>query len=213
VVFPTAAHGKLRMRVIVGLGNPGERYTLTPHNLGFLVVDETAKRLGIEMRRPEAECLLGLGQCGQLNVAMAKPQTFMNLSGRAVEKLLERWNTSAAELLVVVDDLDLPWGRIRIRERGGAGTHNGMRSIVDAVGADFSRLRLGIAPDHAVSDPAVYVLAPFEKAQQEGLAEFVDRGAQALLAMLSEGTRAAMNQFNASDAPTDEADCGDGTAP
>ncbi|MDD5542518.1 MAG: aminoacyl-tRNA hydrolase [Acidobacteriia bacterium] len=199
------------MRIVVGLGNPGERFAATPHNLGFLVVDKLADRLGIEIRRPESQSLVGRGRCGEWDVVVAKPQTFMNLSGQAVQKLLAQHQASPEEVIVVVDDLDLPWGRMRIRERGNAGTHNGMRSVVGAVGTDFARLRMGIAPEHAVSDPAAFVLAPFEKMQRQGLEEFVDRGAQALFVVLSEGTRAAMNQFNAAPEAESEIDSRDGT--
>jgi PTH1 family peptidyl-tRNA hydrolase len=186
------------MRLIVGLGNPGERYAMTPHNLGFLVIDELAQTLGISIQRPEAESLAGMGRLGREEVVLAKPQTYMNLSGRAVKKLMERWELTPRELLVVVDDLDLPWGQIRIRERGSAGTHNGMRSIVETIdGNEFVRVRMGIQPDHPVNDAAAFVLSPFVTRQHGAVDEFVARGAQAVLAVLHDGVIAAMNQFNA----------------
>lgn len=187
------------MPLIVGLGNPGERYEQTPHNLGFLVVDSLARTLTIPVRRREAESFIGIGRFGEIDVVLAKPQTYMNLSGRAVMKLLEQWELSPRELIVVVDDLDLPWGQLRIRERGGAGTHNGMRSIVETIGSiEFGRVRMGIQPDHPVEDAAQFVLAPFGKQQRASVDEFVERGAKAVLAILNDGVVAAMNQFNVS---------------
>jgi peptidyl-tRNA hydrolase, PTH1 family len=186
------------MRLIVGLGNPGERYETTPHNLGFLVIDELARLLGISVRRNEAESLLGVGRSGEKELVLIKPQTYMNLSGRAVRRLLERWESTPRDLTVVVDDLDLPWGQIRIRDRGSAGTHNGMRSIVEMIeSTDFSRVRMGIRPDYTVEDAARFVLSPLGKQQRSGLSEFVTRGAQAVVVLINQGARAAMNQFNA----------------
>lgn len=190
------------MRLIVGLGNPGERYEMTPHNLGFLVIDELARLLGVSVRRNEAESLLAVGRSGEKELVLVKPQTYMNLSGRAVRHLLERWESTPRDLTVVVDDLDLPWGQLRIRDRGSAGTHNGMRSIVEMIeSTDFSRVRMGIRPDYGVEDAARFVLSPFGKQQRAGVAEFVARGARAVLTLVSQGTLAAMNQFNA---PTPE---------
>lgn len=185
------------MRLIVGLGNPGQRFQRTPHNLGFLVVDDLAQSLGIEIRRPEADSLVGKVRWGETDLLLAKPQTQMNQSGIALQQLLDRWEVRSRELLVLVDDLDLPWGQIRIRERGRAGTHNGMRSIVEHIGTtDFPRLRMGIRPDHPVEDPAEFVLRPFARGEQTALREFVARGAEATLFILKEGLRTAMNRFN-----------------
>ncbi|MFI5173361.1 MAG: aminoacyl-tRNA hydrolase [Terriglobia bacterium] len=187
------------MRMIVGLGNPGERYEMTPHNLGFLVIDELARLLGISVRRQEAESLLGVGRSGEKDWVLVKPQTYMNLSGRAVKRLLEHWEATPRDLIVAVDDLDLPWGQLRVRERGSAGTHNGMRSIVEMIeSTEFPRVRMGIRPDHPVEDAAQFVLSPFGKQQRTGVDEFVGRGAQAVLTLVNQGTRAAMNQFNRS---------------
>lgn len=185
------------MRLIVGLGNPGERYAPTPHNLGFLVVEAVARTMGLGLQRREAESLLALGRSRQQDVILAKPQTYMNLSGRAVKKLLEQWGLPPRDMVVVVDDLDLPWGQIRIRARGGPGTHNGMRSIVDWIGStDFPRIRLGIRPAHPLEDAAAFVLSPFAKWQRDSIHEFAARGAEAVLAVVDEGMNAAMNRFN-----------------
>lgn len=191
------------MRLIVGLGNPGERYEATPHNLGFLVVDELARRLEIPLRRPEADSLVGRGRFAEHDVVLAKPQTFMNLSGRAVRKLLEQWELTPPDVVVIVDDLDLPWRQMRIRDRGGPGTHNGLRSVVEEIGSiEFARVRMGIQPDHPVKEAAEFVLRPFEKTQRETVGEFVKRGAEATEVLVREGITAAMNQFNLSVAPS-----------
>jgi PTH1 family peptidyl-tRNA hydrolase len=187
------------MRLIVGLGNPGERYERTPHNLGFLVIDELSRQLNISLRRPEAQSLLGIGRSGENELLLAKPQTYMNLSGQAVRRLFEQWELAPRDLIVVVDDLDLPWGQIRIRERGSAGTHNGMCSIVEEIGStEFVRVRLGIQPDHPIEDAAQYVLAPIEKRLTNTVEDLVVQGARAVLVIVQEGAVPAMNHFNGS---------------
>lgn len=186
------------MRLIVGLGNPGERYAWTPHNLGFLVVDALSQILNIEVRRPEAYSKIGRGWVGDTEVVLAKPQTLMNGSGQAVRQLLQQWKASPHDLIIVVDDLDLPWGQIRIRERGRAGTHNGMRSVQEHLETTvFPRLRMGIQPDHPIQDWADFVLRPFARRQRPEVDAFVERGAQATLTWVRDGLKSAMNQFNA----------------
>jgi PTH1 family peptidyl-tRNA hydrolase len=187
------------MRLIVGLGNPGDRYERTPHNLGFLVIDELSRQLNISSRRREAQALLGIGRSGENELLLAKPQTYMNLSGQAVRRLFEQWKIAPGDLIVVVDDLDLPWGQIRIRERGSAGTHNGMRSIVEEIGStEFVRVRLGIQPDHPIEDAAQYVLAPIEKCLSNTVEDLVVQGTRAVLMIVQEGVVPAMNHFNGS---------------
>ncbi len=189
------------MRLIVGLGNPGERYERTPHNLGFLVIDELSRQLNISVRRREAQALLGIGRSGENELLLAKPQTYMNLSGQAVRRLFEQWELAPRDLIAVVDDLDLPWGQIRIRERGSAGTHNGMRSIVEEIGStEFVRVRLGIQPDHPVEDAAQYVLSPIEKHLSNTVEDLVVQGTRAVLMIVQEGAVPAMNHFNGSTA-------------
>ena len=147
------------MRLIVGLGNPGPEYQWTPHNLGFLAVDEIANRASIRVERPEGKALVGLGKVAGEEVILAKPQTYMNLSGISVRDLLEKYELGPEDLLVMFDERDLPWGMIRIGERGSAGTHNGAKSVTSVVGTqEFSRLRLGCGPDHPVGDLADYVV-------------------------------------------------------
>jgi len=185
------------MWLIVGLGNPGFEYAWTPHNLGFLVIDLVAERAGIRVERPEAKSYVGKGRIGEQEVALAKPQTYMNLSGMAVRELAERYEVAAAQILVVVDEVALPWGSLRIRERGSAGGHNGLKSVIGALGTDeFVRLRLGIQPDHPVGDLSAYVLHRMRKSELEAAAELVERAANAAECAVTEGVRRAMNQFN-----------------
>jgi peptidyl-tRNA hydrolase, PTH1 family len=185
------------MWLIVGLGNPGFEYAWTPHNLGFLVIDLLAERAGIRVERPEAKSYVGKGRIGEQEVALAKPQTYMNLSGMAVRELAERYEVAPPRILVVVDEVALPWGSLRIRERGSAGGHNGLKSVIGALGSDeFVRVRLGTQPDHPVGDLAAYVLHRMRKAEMEAAAELVERAANAVECAVTEGVRRAMNQFN-----------------
>ena len=185
------------MWLIVGLGNPGPEYQWTPHNLGFLAVDELANRGSIRVERPEAKALVGRGRLAGQEVLLAKPQTFMNLSGIAVRELLEKYELGRAGLLVVWDERDLPWGTIRIRERGSPGTHNGAKSVVNALGTEeFARVRLGVGPDHPVGDLAAYVLRPMKKAELEVAATMIEEAANAVELILTHGLATAMNRFN-----------------
>src|SRR5277367_4183680 len=185
------------MRLIVGLGNPDPEYQWTPHNLGFMAVDELANRSGMRVSRPEAKALVGRGKLGGEEIVLAKPQTYMNLSGISVRELLAKYELQPADLLVMYDERDLPWSMIRIGERGSPGTHNGAKSVTSSVGTqEFPRLRLGCGPDHPVHDLAAYVLRPMKKAELEVAAEMVDAAADAVEIMLSQGIAAAMNKFN-----------------
>jgi peptidyl-tRNA hydrolase, PTH1 family len=185
------------MRLIVGLGNPGPEYQWTPHNLGFLAVDEIANRHGIRVERPEAKALVGLGKVAGKEVILAKPQTYMNLSGISVRQLMEKYEAEPTDLLVLFDDRDLPWGMIRIGKRGSAGTHNGAKSVISVVGTqEIARLRLGCGPDHPVKDLAEYVLRPMKKGDLEVAAEMVATTGDAVEMILKEGIEAAMNKYN-----------------
>src|ERR1700726_3045863 len=156
------------MRLIVGLGNPGPEYSWTPHNLGFLGVDAVAERARIRVERPEAKSLLGLGQFAGQDVALAKPHTMMNLSGLAVRDLLKRFECGPEEMIVLYDDVALPWGMLRIRERGSAGSHNGLKSIISALGGgEFIRVRLGIKPEKIWGELRDYVLSKLSRADRE----------------------------------------------
>jgi len=185
------------MWLIVGLGNPGYEYAWTPHNLGFLVVDLLAERARIRVERPEAKSYVGLGRIGQQEVALAKPQTYMNLSGMAVKELAERYEAPPERIVIVVDEVALPWGNVRVREKGSAGGHNGLKSVIGALGSDeFLRVRLGIQPEHPVGDLAAYVLHRMGKRELEVAAELVAHGADAVECIVTDGVRKAMNQFN-----------------
>ena len=193
------------MRLIVGLGNPGPEYQWTPHNLGFLAVDEIANRASIRVERPEGKALVGLGKVAGEEVILAKPQTYMNLSGISVRDLLEKYELSPENLLVMFDERDLPWGMIRIGERGSAGTHNGAKSVTSVVGTqEFSRLRLGCGPDHPVGDLADYVLRPMKKVVLEAASEMVAEAGDAVEMILTQGIAAAMNKFNRRVPPAEE---------
>jgi len=191
------------MRLIVGLGNPGPEYQWTPHNLGFLAVDELANRNGIRVERPEAQALVGLGKVAGDEVILAKPQTYMNLSGNSVGRLMDKYEVEPAELLLMFDERDLPWGMIRIGERGSPGTHNGAKSVTSAVGTqDFARLRLGVGPGHAVGELAV--LRPMKKGELEGAAEMLVTAGDAVEMILTQGIAAAMNKYNRRMPPPEE---------
>ncbi|MGB7433913.1 MAG: aminoacyl-tRNA hydrolase [Candidatus Acidiferrum sp.] len=185
------------MRLIVGLGNPGPEYQWTPHNLGFLAVDEIANRGGIRVERPEAQALVGLGKVAGQEIILAKPQTYMNLSGNSVGRLMDKYEVERADLLLMFDERDLPWGMIRIGERGSPGTHNGAKSVTGAMGTqDFARLRLGCGPDHPVGDLAAYVLRPMKKSELESAGEMIAMAGDAVELILTQGIAAAMNKYN-----------------
>jgi PTH1 family peptidyl-tRNA hydrolase len=183
--------------LVVGLGNPGERNALTPHNLGFLVADRLADRHGIRIQRKQALALVGSGVIASVPVVLAKPQTYMNRSGRAVEALLEQESLSADRLVLIYDELSLPWKSLRIRSKGSAGGHHGVESVIDHIGTTaFARLRLGIHLGRPIEDGAEFVLAPFRKAQLQELAEVLDYAAGAVEVLLAEGVEKAMAKFN-----------------
>jgi peptidyl-tRNA hydrolase, PTH1 family len=186
------------VKLIVGLGNPGPEYELTPHNLGFLTINLIAHRLGIEVRNRQCRALTARAVVADTPVLLAKPETYMNLSGLSVRELAAEHQVEVkSDLIVIYDELDLPLGTIRIRQRGGTAGHNGMESIVDALGTDeFLRIRLGIAPDRKVSDGAKFVLTPFRKAQDGVVDQMLDTAANAVEVILKDGVAAAMNQFN-----------------
>jgi PTH1 family peptidyl-tRNA hydrolase len=195
------------MRLIVGLGNPGPEYQWTPHNLGFLAVDELANRSGIRVARPEAKALVGLGKLAGEDVILAKPQTFMNLSGISVRELLEKYELGPQDLLAMWDEAQLPLGAIRIHSEGSGGSHNGAGSIVNSLGTPkFARLRLGCGPDHPLSSRKEYVLRPMKKSELEVAAEMINDAADAVELLLAKGIQAAMNKYNRREIPPDEGD-------
>ena len=186
------------MKLIVGLGNPGIEYQFTPHNLGFLAVDRIAQQCGVEVRNRQCRALTARAVIGSEPVLLAKPETFMNLSGLSVRELIAKHEVQPEnDLIVIYDELDLPLGMIRIRQRGSSAGHNGMESVIGALGTqEFLRIRLGIAPDRKISDGVKYVLTPFRKKQLRVVDEVLDSAAEAVNVILKEGPAAAMNRFN-----------------
>jgi PTH1 family peptidyl-tRNA hydrolase len=185
------------MRLIVGLGNPDLEYQWTPHNLGFMAVDELANRGSIRVERPEGKALVGKGKIAGEHVVLAKPQTYMNLSGISVRELLEKYELGPGDLLVLWDEVQLPLGTIRIDRQGSGGSHNGANSVISAVGTqEFSRIRLGCGPDHPLSSRKEFVLRPMKKAELEGAAEMVGKAGDAVEMILEKGIEPAMNIFN-----------------
>ena len=184
-------------KLVVGLGNPGDGYANTRHNVGFAVASRLAKRARADFGIKAADSRIAEGSLGDIKIAIARPQTFMNDSGRAVKKLLDRYRLDPADMLVIFDEVDLPLGALRLRQSGGPGTHNGMRSIVNAVGDGFPRIRVGVAPaqPREVPDLAEYVLSPFDQDERALADKTLDRAAEAAEVALRDLPR-AMNQFN-----------------
>jgi len=182
--------------LIVGLGNPGEEYENTPHNLGFMVIDRLAESHSVRVSRKENTSFVGLGETGGKQVALAKPQTYMNLSGPAVRGLLERYELKPDRLIVVYDELDLPWSSLRIRMKGSAAGHKGVKSLIGSLGTnEFTRVRLGIDPGKSVEGEK-FVLAPFKRAQKQDVEETVGRAAEAVEFIIAEGAAQAMTKYN-----------------
>ena len=190
------------MRLIVGLGNPDPEYQWTPHNLGFMAIDELANRNGIRVSRPEGKALVGRGKLAGEDVLLAKPQTYMNLSGISVRELLAKYELGLDDLLVMWDEVQLPHGTIKIGRTGSAGSHNGAQSVIGAVGTmDFARLRLGCGPDHPLASRREFVLRPMRKAELETAAEMIGQAGDAVELILTKGIDAAMNKYNRREAP------------
>lgn len=185
------------MRLIVGLGNPDPEYQWTPHNLGFMAIDELASRGSMRVERPEGKALVGRGKLAGQEVVLAKPQTYMNLSGISVRELVGKYEVELSDLLVMWDEAQLPLGTIRIHPEGSAGSHNGAKSVIGSVGTQvFARLRLGCAPDHLVSSRKEYVLRPLKRAELEIAAEMIGQAGDAVELLLQQGIDAAMNRYN-----------------
>lgn len=183
--------------LIVGLGNPGPEYAKTRHNLGFNLIDLLAAQLQTQVKRDECRALIGRGVIGGQTVELAKPQTYMNLSGEAVSGLLAKDDRSVEKLIVISDDLAIPYGSIRIRPRGTHGGQNGLRSIIDCLKTqEFIRLRIGIQPEHPIRDAAKFVLENFTKSEAETLEKILDESADAVRTIITDGVEAAMGKFN-----------------
>jgi peptidyl-tRNA hydrolase, PTH1 family len=194
------------VKLIVGLGNPGIEYQFTPHNLGFLTLDRIANDCGVEVRNRQCHALTARAEIGGAPVLLAKPETFMNLSGMAVRELVAKHEIRPeSDLIVIYDELDLPLGTIRIRQRGSSAGHNGMKSIIAALGTqEFLRIRLGIAPNRKIADGVKFVLIPFRKSQLKKVDEVLDNAAEAVNVILKEGPAAAMNRFNRKAEPEED---------
>lgn len=186
------------MKLIVGLGNPGIEYQFTPHNMGFLAVDRIAEQHGVRVSNRQGRALTGKAVIADHQVLLAKPETYMNLSGMSVRELVREHAVDVAQdLIVIYDELDLPLGVVRIRQRGSSAGHNGMESIIGALGSEeFVRMRLGIGPDHPVKDGARYVLGQFKKSQYAAVDQELDTAAEAVKMILGEGVAKAMSRFN-----------------
>ena len=185
------------MFLVAGLGNPGEEYALTPHNLGFLAVDRLAEQHGIRVTRRDSKALVGVGEIDGRAVMLAKPQTFMNLSGTSLQPLMEKHEIELGKLVVVYDELDLPWLDVRIKPKGSAAGHKGMKSVIQSLGtSDIVRMRLGIDPGVPRARGIDFVLAPFKRSQMKELEELVDYAADAVRSIIAEGVEKAMTRFN-----------------
>ena len=185
-------------RLVVGLGNPGPEYAETRHNAGFMVLDLLAENLRVSYWRDEAGAKVGLVRFGDEDLILAKPQTFMNLSGKAVRKLADTYGVSATDVIIIHDDLDLPEETVRVKRGGGHGGHNGLRSLTEQLGPEYVRIRLGIGRPPGRQDPADYVLEPMRKDAAERLEAVVPTGAQAVLHVLEGGVDRAMQEYNGS---------------
>lgn len=186
------------MKLIVGLGNPGRRYRGTRHNVGWDVIDRLARRWGTVVSAEDGWSLVGRATVGAQRVLLVKPQTYVNVSGVAMADLRRRHRVPVADIFLIVDDLDLPLGRIRLRARGAHGGHNGLRSVIEALGSEeFPRLRIGIGRPPQGTDAAEFVLTRVDDAERPLLDAALDRAADALETAVLEGPAAAMNRYNA----------------
>ncbi len=186
------------MKLIVGLGNPGIEYQFTPHNMGFLAVDRVADEFQVRVANRHCRALTGRAVIAGHDVLLAKPETYMNLSGIAVRELVREYQADPEQdLIVVYDELDLPFGQLRIRPRGSSAGHNGMESVIGALGTqEFTRVRMGINPGRPLKEGAPYLLSPIKRSQEEAVADMIDQAADAVKVVLADGVTAAMNRFN-----------------
>ncbi len=185
------------MKIVVGLGNPGKKYEHTRHNVGFMAVDKCAKGLRVDISQEKFSALIGRVRIDSREVILAKPQTYMNDSGRAVGAIIRSAYADVADLVVVHDELDLPFGAVRVKINGGHGGHNGLRSIIEHVGSsDFVRVRIGVGRPGPGVDAADYVLSPFLVEERQVLPDIIARAAAAVQAIVQEGPARAMNMFN-----------------
>jgi PTH1 family peptidyl-tRNA hydrolase len=184
-------------KLVVGLGNPGQKYRNTPHNLGFEVVDRLVFENRMVWSRGDCSAWVADGEVEGTAFVLIKPWTYVNLSGLSVSAALEQFSFSIEDLLVVCDDLALPLGKIRIRRKGSSGGHNGLKSIIESIGStDFTRVRLGILPDAEIEDVTEYVLRPIPRELREPVEKMIEGGKEAVKMVGGQGLRPAMNHFN-----------------
>jgi peptidyl-tRNA hydrolase, PTH1 family len=186
------------VKLIVGLGNPGEQYQFTPHNMGFLAIDLIAEQCKVEVRNRQCRALTARAVIGSEQVLLAKPETFMNLSGLSVRELITEYQIRPEfDLIVIQDELDFSLGTVRIHTRRSSAGHNGIESIIGALGTkDFLRVRIGVAPERKIEDGQSYLLSPFRKGQMKTVDEALSAAVEAVNAILIEGPAAAMNRIN-----------------
>lgn len=190
------------MFLIIGLGNPGQEYEWSRHNLGFMLIDKLAAEFNIPVTRRECRSFVGRGDIEGVNAKLVKPQTYMNLSGEAVGCLVDKHQLAPPydNVIVIVDDLALPFGTIRVRARGTAGGHNGLKSIISVLGTnEFTRVRIGIQPEHPISDPKRFVLDTFSRAARPEVEKILETSAAAVRTILRDGVLKAMTEYNASE--------------
>jgi PTH1 family peptidyl-tRNA hydrolase len=184
------------MWLVVGLGNPGSEYARTRHNVGFMVADELAGRAGASATKAKLGAEICEGKLGAERLLFCKPMEYMNVSGEAVNRVATFWKVPVERMVVVHDDLDLPFGRLKLGAGGGHGGHNGLRSLIAHVGAAFARVRVGVGRPPGGQDSANYVLGGFSKAEQKDLPQVLADASDAVEAIMSQGMTAAMNKFN-----------------
>jgi len=192
------------VKLIVGLGNPGRGYANNRHNVGFVCLNHFARTQGIRFDRKQGKARIGIGEIADNKVVLAKPQTYVNLSGQSVSRLIKKFNINLSDLLVIHDDLDLPLGRIRISHGSGSGGHKGIDSIISCLGSqDFTRLRVGIGRPTAEgfaevseADVVAYVLSNFTPDEKQVIVRVIPRVSEAILCLLSQGLAVAMNKYN-----------------
>jgi PTH1 family peptidyl-tRNA hydrolase len=185
------------MFLVAGLGNPGEEYAHTPHNLGFMVVDRLAEMHAIRVTRRDSKALIGFGDISGREAMLVKPQTFMNLSGTSLRPLMEKHLIVEEDLILVYDELALPWCSLRIKPRGSSAGHNGVASVIQSLSTqEFTRVRLGVHPGHPLASGVDYLLSPFKRSQSKELEQLVADGADAVVSIIAEGVEKAMTRFN-----------------
>ncbi len=189
------------MKLIAGLGNPGKQYEKTRHNIGFMVLEKFRNSSGLPdfKEEPKFNASVSMGEIGGEKIILAQPLAFMNLSGDVIQKIVHYYKLDPADCIVVCDDLDTPFGRIRIRKNGGPGTHNGLKSMSSCIGNEYVRVRIGIEnrnPDIPRQDVSAYVLDKFSKTESKDLPEIIDKASAALTSIINDGIDAAMNKYN-----------------